>query len=397
MTAHAELGASSSSRWMNCPGSVRLSRPCGGESATSSYAAEGTVAHAMAEAALAGTETPEAGEVVEIDGHKVIITAEMEDAVETYLGVVRPLRAQCDWHAFERRVVIRSAPPQAECFGVCDFAALVGRALHIVDFKFGKGIVIDPAQNSQELYYALGCYETFVEIAASIREICLVIVQPRIDGARVKEWTIDLLDLLIWRDSKLHPAIQRVIDGDETLNDGEWCRFCPALASCPLKHAVAQEAARAAFSDNSGDLTPQELSDRLRLAMRLQEWIASIQEEAIVQIRKGEDLPGWKLVEGRSKRAWAAEDEKVWQELVKRAEVDSFKAEEFFEPPTLKSPFQVEKTLKRWKRDPKPILDGLVYRPPGKSTLVEESDPRLAMKYLTAAEQFRNSPEEDAL
>jgi hypothetical protein len=381
---------------MNCPGSVRLSRPHGSESAASSYAAEGTVAHAMIEAALVRTETPEVGEVVEGDGHKVIITAEMEDAVETYLGVVKPLRAQSDWHVFEQRVAIRSAPPQAECFGACDFAALVGRTLHIVDFKFGKGIIVDPAENSQELYYALGCYETFVEIAALVREIRLVIVQPRIDGARVKEWTIDLLDLLIWRDSKLHPAIQRVIDGDETLNDGEWCRFCPALASCPLKHAVAQEAARAAFSDSGGDLTPQELSDRLRLAMRLQDWIASIQKEAIVQIRKGEDLPGWKLVEGRSRRAWAAADQKVWQELVKRAEVDSVKAEEFFEPPTLKSPFQVEKALKRWKHDPKPILDGLVNQPRGKPTLVEESDPRLAMKFLTAAERFRDSAREDA-
>jgi hypothetical protein len=381
---------------MNCPGSVRLSRPYGSESATSSYAAEGTVAHAMAQAALVGTETPEVGEVVEADGHKVTITAEMEDAVETYLGVVKSMRAQSNWHASEQRVVIHSAPPQAECFGSCDFAALVGHTLHIVDFKFGNGIIVDPAQNSQELYYALGCYETFIEIAASIREIRLVIVQPRIDGAQVKEWTIDLLDLLIWRDSKLHPAIQRVIDGDETLNDGEWCRFCPALAYCPLKHSVAQEAATAAFSDNSGDLTPQELSDRLRLAMRLHDWIAAIQEEAIVQIRKGDDLPGWKLVEGRSRRAWAAADQKVWQELVKRAEVDSVKAEEFFEPPTLKSPFQVEKALKRWKHDPKPILDGLVNQPPGKPTLVEESDPRLAMKFLTAAEQFRDSAREDA-
>jgi hypothetical protein len=117
--------------------------------------------------------------------------------------------------------------------------------------------------------------------------------------------------------------------------------------------------------------------------VRLQDWIVSIQEEAICQIRKGEDVPGWKLVEGRSKRAWATEDEKVRQELIKRAQVDSFKAEEFFEPPTLKSPFQVEKTLKRWKRDPKPILCGLVNQPPGKPTLVEESDPRPGRRGMT--------------
>jgi Protein of unknown function (DUF2800) len=370
---HAELGASSASRWMHCPGSVRLSRPYGGESRASSYAAEGAVAHALAEAALSGVSGPAIGAVLEADGHSVVVTHEMEDAVQVYLGVVIPLRKQADWHAFEQRVVIRSAPPQAECFGTADFAALIGHTLHIVDLKYGKGVIVEVEENAQELYYGLACYETFEEIAADVRAIRLAIVQPRIDGARTKEWTIDLLDLLIWRDSKLHPAIQRVIEGDETLNDGEWCRFCPVLAYCPLKHRVAQEAAKAAFSDNSSDLTSQELGDHLRLAVRLRDWIVSIQEEAIVQIRKGEDVPGWKLVEGRSKRAWAIADEKVWQELVKRAQVDSFKAEEFFEPPTLKSPFQVEKALKRWKRDPKPILDGLVNQPPGKPTLVEET------------------------
>lgn len=255
--AHAELGASSASRWMHCPGSVRLSRPYGGESKASSYAAVGTVAHALAEALLSGVSGPAVGAVIEADGHSVVVTHEMEDAVQVYLDVVIPLRKRADWHAFEQRVVIRSAPPQAECFGTADFAALVSHTLHIVDLKYGKGVIVEVEENAQELYYALACYETFEQIAADVREIRLVIVQPRIDGARTKEWTIDLLDLLIWRDSKLLPAVQRVIDGDETLNDGDWCRFCPALAYCPLKHRVAQDAARAIFSDNSGDLTPR--------------------------------------------------------------------------------------------------------------------------------------------
>lgn len=216
--AHAELGASSASRWMNCPGSVRLSRPYGGESKASSYAAEGTVAHALAEALLSGVSGPAVGAVLEADGRSVVVTHEMEDAVQVYLDVVTPLRKQSDWHAFEQRVVIRSAPPQAECFGTADFAALVGHTLHIVDLKYGKGVIVEVEENAQELYYALACYETFEEIAADVREIRLVIVQPRIDGARTKEWTIDLLDLLIWRDSRLLPAVQRVIDGDETLS-----------------------------------------------------------------------------------------------------------------------------------------------------------------------------------
>jgi hypothetical protein len=169
-----------------------------------------------------------------------------------------------------------------------------------------------------------------------------VIVQPRIDGARVKECTIDLIDLLIWRDTCLLPAVARIIEGDDSLKGGPWCRFCPALPYCPLKHRVAQEVAKAAFGANSSDTSAIELGNRLRLTTRLTDWIAALQDEATLLIRRGEDVP-FKLVTGRSKRAWAIDEEVIWKEIANRSGVDSLKAEELFEPPTLKSPFQVEK------------------------------------------------------
>jgi hypothetical protein len=392
MTAHAELGASSSARWMRCPGSVPLSRPYEGR--TSSYAAEGIVAHSIAEAALSGASRPAVGAVLKADGHDVAVTQEMEDAIDAYLDVVTPLRKQSDWHAFEKRVVIRSALP-AECFGTADFAALVGKTLHIVDFKFGKGVIVEVENNSQALFYALAAHETFEEIADSVQEIPLVIVQPRIDNARIKEWTIDLIDLFMWRDSRLLPAVARAVEGDDSLQDGPWCRFCPVLAYCPLKYRAAQEAARAAFGSNSVDISVIELAPRLRLAMRPTDWIATPQDEATLLIRRGEDVPGFKLVEGRSKRTWATDEGTVWKETIKRSGIDSFQAEQLFEPPTLKSPFQVEKVLKRWERDPIQILDGLVNRPPGKPTLIADADPRPAMEYPSAIEAFRGSVAEE--
>jgi hypothetical protein len=388
MTAHAELGASSSARWMVCPGSVPLSRPYEGR--TTSYAVEGAVAHAIAEAALSGASRPAVGAVLKADDYDVVVTHEMKDAIDAYLDVVTPLRKQSDWHACEQRAVIRSALP-AECFGTVDFAALVDKTLHIVDFKYGKGIRVEVEDNSQVLFYGLAIYETFEEVAECVQQIRLVIVQPRSDGARVKVWTIDLLDLLMWRDSRLLPAVARVVDGDDSLQDGPWCRFCPALAYCPLKYRVAQEAAKAAFASNSGDISAIELAQRLRLAMRLTDWSAALQNEATLLIQRGEDVPGFKLAEGRSNRAWASDEGAVWNEIMKRTGVDSFTAEQLYEPLTLKSPFQVEKVLKRWRRDPKQILDGLVNQPPGKPTLVADADPRPAMKFQSAIEAFKAS------
>jgi len=50
--AHARLSPSSGERWMTCPGSVKLTE--GIEDKGSSYAAEGTAAHEMAERILKG-------------------------------------------------------------------------------------------------------------------------------------------------------------------------------------------------------------------------------------------------------------------------------------------------------------------------------------------------------
>lgn len=50
MSAHAQLGPSGASRWMACPGSVRLSAGLPDES--SPFAEEGTKAHELAEICL---------------------------------------------------------------------------------------------------------------------------------------------------------------------------------------------------------------------------------------------------------------------------------------------------------------------------------------------------------
>lgn len=54
--AHAKLSPSSAERWMSCPGSVALNE--GKEDRGSSYAAEGTAAHELAEKILRGIQQP---------------------------------------------------------------------------------------------------------------------------------------------------------------------------------------------------------------------------------------------------------------------------------------------------------------------------------------------------
>ena len=397
MTEHAELGASSSARWMNCSGSVPLARPylTGG---ASSYAAEGTVAHTIAQAALAKEPLPSIGALVTVDGHDVLVTEEMLDAVEEYLDIVRPLLAKAQDGGVEIKVHISSVPPTAECYGTADFVAIIGRKLTVVDLKYGKGVHVHVANNSQALFYALAVVET-LHLDGLIDEIEIIVCQPRIDGAERQSWTIDIIDLWMWRDSKLIPAVQRILDGDRSLTDGPWCRFCPALAICPLMHDLAMRAAEQAFDavtetnfPNSDDLSPAQIAERLQLALRVEDWIDKLKEHAALMIHRGEDVPGFKLVEGRSNRKWAGEDSDVLRELVERGKFTPKDAERFYKPAELQSPAGIEKTLKRMGRTQTQfLLNGLINKPPGKPALVMVDDPRPALTVMTAREAFQLS------
>ena len=397
MTEHAELGASSSARWISCPGSVPLARPYLGGPA-SSYAAEGTVAHTIAQAALTDQPLPAVGTLVTVDGHEILVTEEMLDAVNVYLDIIRPLLTKAQDGGIEIRVHISSVPPTAECYGTADFVAVIGRKLFVVDLKYGKGVHVHVANNSQALFYALAVVET-LHLDGLVDEIEITICQPRIDGAERQTWTIDLIDLWMWRDGKLIPAVQRILDGDTSLTDGPWCRFCPALAICPLKHELAQTAAAQAFDDtivndprNSADLSPEDVAKRLNLALRLEDWIDKLKEHAALMIHRGENVPGFKLVEGRSNRKWAGEDADILRELVQRGSFTPQEAERFYAPPELQSPAQLEKTLKRMGRTQTQfLLNGLINKPAGKPSLVPADDPRPAMAILTAREAFRLS------
>lgn len=391
--AHAELGASSSARWMHCPGSVVLSRAY--EDRTTVYAAEGTVAHGLAEVLLSKGEDASmlAGSVIQHAGHAITVTTEMEDAVGTFIDEVQPVFDGADWFGIEQRVAVQSAPEGAELYGTADAVAITGPELFVADFKFGKGVPVSVDWNSQLLFYGLAAWETLMAEnhpkVKHVDRIKLSLVKPRMaGGSKPEHWEIDLIDLLMWRDEKLFPAVERILAGDETLEEGKWCRFCPAVSGCPLKHGNAVKAAQAQFGSNSGMISVDELGDYLGLARSVAAWAKELEKEVVTRLRSGDPVPGWKLVAGRAYRAWGADDASIMAEILRRSRATATKAEELIEPPVLRSPFQVEKILKRWGTKPDQIMDGLVVKPPGKPTLVPASDKREALSAADASGDF---------
>lgn len=251
--AHAALGASNSSIWLNCTGSHALS--VDQERKSSVYAREGTAAHELAEMhlsqALRGI-IPQSPREIEIEGHKIEVQDEMIQGVGLYVTTCLHHIENSVWHGIEVRVSLAElwAPGRApfNLFGTADCIVLnLYGKLTILDLKYGKGKMISPYDNSQLLYYGLGAFLALPrEKRELVTEVELIIVQPRAGNEKIKSWNIKLIDLMIWAHDPLKSTVDKIASGDTTLKSGNHCFFCPAAPVCPeLRKAKLQRAVEA--------------------------------------------------------------------------------------------------------------------------------------------------------
>jgi hypothetical protein len=248
MAEHSPLGASSAERWLNCPKSYGLIKSLNLQGEGSKDAALGTAAHKLAEMCLEqGKDTWEfVGEKICFDEklrygakltYKVTVGDGEDDtidanAVQVYLDFVRSLPGQ---HSWEVRLG-NKWKPHPLYMGTADFVAVSDDAIHIVDYKNGAGIAVDPEENSQLLYYAAGAVFESKESWSPRDVIHMHIVQPRAAGKDIKSWAITADDLMNWINDTLIPGMFKAESGQGDFATGDWCRFCPAILDCPKQH-----------------------------------------------------------------------------------------------------------------------------------------------------------------
>jgi len=350
---HSLLGASAASRWLKCPGSFRLSQsaPPG---TTSVYAAAGTLAHSLIEGCLqppiSRMDHTSIGNAYTVDGHTIVVDEDMVDGVNVMVDYIDRVSPDYEFMAVEQTVFLdgyfkgRVAPP-VKLFGRVDVALANARMCEIVDYKNGSGVIVDPTDNPQELYYAVGIVKRLQEKRPPIvpEKIKLTIVQPHARSvAKIRSATLDYIDLLLWVDDVLIPGVDACIAPDAPLVMGSWCRFCPVSSACPALVNEAVQMAKIEFDDGRVKVDdPAELSRLLDVATRARAWCDALDAYALEQLKRQVRVPNWSLVPTRPVRKWRDEGTTI-STLADLGVHDIYRSD-------LKSPAQIEKLVRKQK------------------------------------------------
>ncbi|GAB1462200.1 DUF2800 domain-containing protein [Pedobacter sp.] len=372
MAAHALLSPSGASRWLTCTPSARLEQKFPDKAGAA--AAEGTLAHALGELLirykLASITTPKYKQALaEIKADKQFEKA-MLNYMEEYASYVleqfnSARQSTSDAALFlEQKLNLTDYVPDG--FGTGDVVIIADGTLDIIDLKYGKGVPVSALENKQMMLYALGALRDF-DYLFDIQQVRMTIYQPRLDSISVYEMAVK--DLKEWAEKELKPKAMLAFEGKGDFVPSENCRFCKAKATCKANADQNLELAKYDFKDPEL-LNDNEISDILKRADTFVSWINSVSEHALNEaINNGKQWPEFKLVEGRSNRMYIDET-KVAETLVQKG----FTEEEIFTPKKLLGITAMEKAIS--KTDFNRFLSDLVVKPPGKPTLVPQSDKR---------------------
>ena len=379
---HAKYSPSHAAIWGTCTASPEAEK--GIPDKGSPYAAEGTLAHAIAELKVLKKFTP-----MSLTQYKNKLGAlkadplyqpEMEGYTDAYIDEITKV---C--HAFhekpyvvaEKRLDMNHIVPG--CFGTADCVVICGDALHIFDFKYGKGVAVSADHNPQIRLYALGAVREYALLFGEPKTVTMHIVQPRIDNFDSEE--LHLPELTGWGDDLKRKMENALLYGTEFV-PGAHCRFCKAKSVCRARaeSLLTLEEPKARMEQGEV-LTDAEIGDILLRAQTLENWVKGLEEYAQTKLLSGGEIPGWKLVEGRSVRT-ITDTDKAFGVLTE----SGYDSELLYERKPL-GLTALEKLC--GKKHLTELIGGYITKPAGKPTLAPVSDKRKAFSRKKLEEMFK--------
>lgn len=374
---HARLSPSSADRWLHCPGSVALAEQLP-PLPSSVYADEGTHAHAVAELKLWRSigELPPKQYEEELAKLKEseYWCGEVDEATDFYADTVIEHLSAAGADAelmIEQHFSLDKWVPDS--FGTSDAVVIGGSTIEVIDLKYGKGVKVSARRNAQLRLYGLGASSLFGDLY-DFETVRYTIIQPRLD--HVSTEVTPLNELLLWAEEEVVPRATMAVEGTDYLAVGDWCRWCPAKATCRKRAEHSQEIAK---NDFKGPplLTDEEIGEVLERADSVKRWVEDVQRWALEQAIAGKQFDGWKLVEGRSIRKYA-DDIKVAEKLMAAGYKEAMLYERKLYGITAMEKLVGKKKLTE-------TLGDLLIKPAGKPVLVPESDRREAINSTAAA------------
>lgn len=384
-TKHAKLSPSAAERWINCPPSVVLSEQF--EDTRSPYAAEGTIAHSLAEIKLKDLHGGISKEAYEAEHERIktheLYHPEMEQYTDEYAAAIyktfKELEEDTGQLFTESRVHI-DLDKDLKTFGTADCLILSPGTLHIYDFKYGKNVEVSAVDNPQLKLYALGALNDF-DFIFGIKTIHLHIIQPRMNN--FSDFTLTKEELIDWFNTTVKNAAADAARGDGEQKIGEWCLFCRAKAICrkqQQRYDILEE-------DDEKLLPPYITNEEVgKLITRLRgvaAYLKALEEYALHECLTGGFIPDYKAVEGRSNRTFT-DQRKAFEVAQSEGGID--KAMLYEQKPI--SLTALEKLLGKKKFNE--IVGDFVIKPEGKPTLVPSTDKRPAIGAGTAEEDFKD-------
>lgn len=385
---HAHISPSGAHRWLACTASPTFEAQF--PNGTSVYAEEGTVAHSVCELyarrKFLGLTTRKFNSEMKKLQENELFDEEMIRTAEAYVECLteRSMKYEAAPHiALEAKVDLSEYIPEG--FGTCDCIMIGGDTLHITDYKHGRGVPVSAEENPQMMLYALGALKLYSLIYGDvIKNVLMTICQPRIDN--ISDYGMTVEQLLAWGEA-VKPVAKEAYEGPGTFCPGEHCRFCRGKAQCRAR--ADQNTAFEEFKDFAlpGQVVPDELKpclsdeeigDLLIRAEGLVQWYKDLQDYAMQALLEGKEIPGWKVVAGRSNRAFKDVDAAI------KALVENGWDEAILYDRKPKTLTELEKLL--GKKPFAEILGDQIVKPQGKPTLAPFSDKR--EPYNTAASDF---------
>lgn len=317
---HALFSPSGADRWTRCPASIAMTKDLPNQ--TSEASEEGTMLHdVMLQHVKDGKP------LKDFD-----LTDEQRQAcVDSAEWVKENMPGE---RFYETKVYFGDVvgQPQEESSGTVDIASFDGETLYVSDYKFGHNYV-NPVENSQGILYSIGLIDLLESVGYNIKDVHFNIIQPRTGNQITNGEYVVSREELRNKAKEIAKACDEAkrsltLKGKElekVLVPGEkQCKYCKANYFCPALKKFATESVLAlrdefdvqdnvnldkkTINENVQLMSDSKLGQALDMLPTLEILIDAVKKESLERALKGNNIPGYKLIEGRQgNRKWANE------------------------------------------------------------------------------------------